>query len=118
MPPQVDGEGGSFGLGSLLPCFVFGPAGQQLTTLYAPRLHSLCGPIDYELGIVAGSRSLDPFSSALILRESNDGKVTVRSTRLDGMTGHVVLAATHPFLTRNAAVISQTICFLREGHFR
>ena len=95
----------------------FGPAGQQLTTGYALRMQRLCGPVDYELGIIAGTRSINLLPSVLILREPNDGKVTVRSTRLEGMTDHITMAATHPLMMRNTSVIAQTIAFLRDGRF-
>lgn len=96
---------------------VFGPAGQQLTTGHAAVLQGLCRPVDYELGIIAGTRSIDVLSSALLLPEANDGKVTVRSTRLEGMTDHIALPATHTFMTRNRAVLTATLAFLRHGRF-
>lgn len=97
---------------------IFGPAGQQLTTKHAAVLRSLCQPVDYELGVIAGTRSMDVLSWALLLPEANDGKVTVRSTRLEEMTDHIVLPATHTFLMRDRAVMAATLAFLRHGRFR
>ena len=48
---------------------------------------------------------------------ANDGKVSVARTRIDGMTDHAVLRATHTLMVRNDEVIRQTIHFLRHGHF-
>lgn len=76
------------------------------------------GAVDYELGIIAGTRSTNLLSSALVLGEPNDGKVTVSSTRLDGMADHLALPATHTFMMRHPAVVAATILFLRERHFR
>ncbi len=94
----------------------FGPAGQQLTTERDPATQAILAPPDYPVGIIAGNRSIDPLSSAL-LPKPNDGRVSVENTRLAGMADHVVVGASHPWLVRNTAAIDQTITFLRNGRF-
>nr|WP_282572132.1 alpha/beta hydrolase [Roseomonas acroporae] len=96
---------------------VFGPAGAQLVTRPDESLRALLGPVDYELGVIAGDRSLDPLASWLLLPGPDDGRVCVERTRVAGMADHIVLHATHPLMMRNAEVIRQTLHFLRHGRF-
>jgi alpha-beta hydrolase superfamily lysophospholipase len=93
----------------------YGPAGQQLSTDQAP---ALARSPDYPVGVIAGCRSLDPIASAFILPRPNDGRVSVERSKLEGMTDHVIVRASHTGLPGHPIVIGQTIAFLRAGHFR
>lgn len=94
----------------------YGPAGQQLTTAQDADLMSLPPP-DYAVGVIAGVRSLDPIASRFILPRPNDGRVSVQSSKLAGMSDHTTVKASHTGLLRHPAAIDQAIAFLREGHF-
>jgi pimeloyl-ACP methyl ester carboxylesterase len=94
----------------------YGPAGQQLTTERDDAL-TLLPPIDYSVGIVAGTRTLDPIASYFILPRPNDGRVSVQRSKLDHMTDHVTIKTPHHGLVRHAAATAQTIAFLRAGRF-
>lgn len=94
----------------------FGPAGQQLGTRQIDLLARL--PLPHcEVGIIAGNRTISPVSSFFILPRPNDGRVSVASTRLEGMTDHIVLKASHSLMLINRGVIEQAIAFLRKGKF-
>jgi triacylglycerol lipase len=95
---------------------IYGPAGQQLITDQSAIKH-LFGEVNYELGIIAGSATIDPISSAIILGE-DDGKVAVERTKLEGMKDHIVVSASHTFFPSNKEVQKQTLYFLRNGWFR
>ncbi len=115
-PPNNGSEiADRFGRLALYRAF-FGPAGQQLTTAPDAATRALLPTPTYPLGVIAGNRSVYPIASRF-LPLPNDGRVSVTSTRLDGMTDHIVIATAHPLLVRDARAIAQTIAFLRNGEF-
>lgn len=94
---------------------LLGLAGTQLGTS-AESLYSQLGPVRFELGVIAGYRSLNPLSSAWI-PGPDDGKVAVARTKVPGMKEWLVLPCSHTWIMFDQEVIRLTIRFLRQGTF-
>ena len=78
------------------------------------------GPAGLHLGTGAdalpGSLPLLPAGSALI-SGPDDGKVAVKSTKVKGTAGWLVLPVTHSFMMMNPVEVGQTVLFLRDRGF-
>ncbi len=99
----------------LLP-WLLGPTALELGTgpeAFARRLP----PADYEVGVIAGTRSHRP-GAARVLFGRSDGTVSVASTRLEGMSDFITVRESHTFIMRSAEVGEQVRAFLTHGRFR
>lgn len=94
---------------------IMGPAALQLSAEDKSFVKSL-PPVDYDVGVIAGNQSSEPWFS-LFLSGENDGKVTVDSTRLEGMKDHIVIPASHVGLVSHDETLKQVLHFLEQGEF-
>ena len=94
---------------------LLGPSGESLGTRTDSTPNRL-GPAGFELGIVAGERSLNPLGSWLI-PGPDDGTVAVERTRIDGMADFAVVPHGHSFIMRSPRVQELTLQFLQTGRF-
>ena len=93
-----------------------GQVGQQLGTGPDAICHQLA-KVDAEIGIIAASRSLQPWFSRL-LPGDDDGAVSVASTRLPEMRDFIVTDTSHSLMMFDTHVRSQVRFFLAHGRFR
>lgn len=100
-----------------IPGFYFlnGPAGQQLGT-GATSIPNQLPPVDYDVGIITGDRSIN-FILSTFIEGDNDGKVSIERAKVAGMQDFLVLHHTHPFIMQADDVIQQTHNFLKHGKF-
>ena len=92
-----------------------GPAGLSLGTQAQDTPRAL-GPVTFALGVIAGDETLNPLTSQIVAG-ADDGKVSVESTKIEGMAAHLTLPVTHTFLMNDPRVIRETMLFLETGRF-
>jgi triacylglycerol lipase len=94
---------------------VMGPAGQELGTDEHSLPNSL-GPIDGEIGIIAGKTDEEPWLLPEIPGD-DDGKVAVERTKLPEMKDFLLVNVGHTFIMDDDEVIRQVLHFLQHGVF-
>ncbi len=114
-PPNGGSEGVDYFMKVFLYRWITGPAGQQMGTSFESIPNRL-KPIDTEVGIIAGNRSLNPLFSALI-PGPDDGRVSVERAKLEEMADFLVIPSSHSFIMRKQAVMKQVVHFLERGRF-
>lgn len=92
-----------------------GPAGLQLGTDNSSAPNKL-GPVSFQLGIIAGNKTVNPLLSWLI-PGANDGKVSVSRAQVAGMKDFIVMPYSHSFIMRRKAVLKQALYFIQQGTF-
>ena len=71
----------------------------------------------YELGVIAGRKSIGCGRLISRLPQPNDGVVTVDETRISNISDQVVLNVSHSGMLLSAGLTLQACSFLRYGHF-
>lgn len=92
----------------------YGPAGQQLTTT---AMKAVAIKPYYDLGMIAGTVSWPYPDSWFVLPDPSDGRVSVASTKIEGMRDHITVPATHTFIMDRHDVHHQVVAFLKNGAF-
>ena len=93
-----------------------GPASLQLGTS-ATSIPNLLGPVDFELGVIAGDRSIN-FMLSTLIPGKDDGKVAVSKTKIAGIKDFLIVHSPHPLLMNNPGAQAATLQFLKKGKFR
>lgn len=116
-PPNKGSEFADFMCGRKSLCRIFekvyGPAGQQLRTDH----EHTDDKVDYEVGVIAGGRSINPLAPFVLKDGQHDGIVPVERTKIEGMKDHIVLPASHTLMMYNPGVQKQISHFLKNGRF-
>ena len=95
---------------------ILGPAALLLGTDSAGIANQL-EPVRFRLGVITGTRSLDPIGSWLI-PGPDDGKVSVDRAAVEGAADFIALPATHTFIMNRSDVAEEVVNFLRNGRFQ
>ncbi len=115
-PPNQGSEAADFFKNDPLFNMIFGQAGQTLGTKQNGIAAQLPAA-DFDVGIIAGDRSVDPVSSAII-PGVDDGKVSIERSKLKGMKDHIILHVSHLFIIRDDEAVQQAVYYLKEGKFQ
>ncbi|HET7061036.1 MAG TPA: alpha/beta hydrolase [Nitrosospira sp.] len=75
------------------------------------------GAKDYEIGVIAGAKSIGVGRLISRLATPNDGVVTVGETRIPSTAEQIVLDVTHAQMLLSAELARQACSFLRWGRF-
>lgn len=92
-----------------------GPAGLQIGT-DSDSVPLKLGPATSDVAVIAGTFSINLLLSTY-LPDPDDGKVSVESTRLEGMCAHLQMHVSHPFIMQNEEVMPEIISYLKTGRF-
>jgi triacylglycerol lipase len=95
--------------------WILGRSGRELGTS-SKDLPQRLGPVDFPLGVIAGDVSLNPLFSR-VLKGPNDGKVTVESARIAGMSDFAVVHFSHTWMMWRAETLRYILAFIRDGKF-
>lgn len=92
-----------------------GPAGLQLGT-GPDDIPRQLPAVDFPLGVIAGTRTFNLILSQF-LPNPDDGKVSVESTKVEGMADFVTVPYSHPFIMQRDEVIDLALRFIQTGSF-
>jgi triacylglycerol lipase len=114
-PPNRGSSAADFYRDVSLVKYILGPALGQIGTGKDSLIRTL-GPLNFEAGIITGSSTIDPFTSALIPGE-DDGRVAIEEAKAENMKDFMVVKRSHAFIMDSPEVLNQTGAFLTKGAF-
>lgn len=86
-----------------------GESGQQLAS---SEFYKQLPVPPVEFGVIAGNRG-----QSFMLKEPNDGVISVEQTKLEGMTDWVAVPQSHNFIMNSKMVALLCASFIENGHF-
>ncbi len=114
-PPNGGSELGDLVQRSGLLRAVLGPTATELGT--GPlSLPNRLGPVLFDVGVIAGNRSLHPLGS-FVLNGPNDGTVTEQNARVAGMRDFAAVHRAHSLIMRAPEVVAEVRAYLVTGCF-
>ena len=94
--------------------YINGPAVNQLGKNKLGITHRLPHPgFPLCIIIIAGDRSINPINS-LMIPGKDDGKFSIKNTKIEAMNQHIVVRLTQPMIMRAPKTFKQTLEFLQR----
>ncbi|NDB84420.1 MAG: hypothetical protein EB127_17205 [Alphaproteobacteria bacterium] len=81
-------------------------------------LSSVPDYVDYPAGVISGNFTLSPLGWFVFSKMESDGTVSVESSKVKGMSDHIVLKTSHTRLPYSPRVLEETLHFISKGKFR
>ncbi len=94
-----------------------GPAAMDLHE-NSEFLNSVPDNVDYNTGVISGNFSISPLRYLAFNTAETDGTVSVESSKIKGMSDHIVIPVGHARLPYHHRVIEETLHFIYYKHFR
>lgn len=94
-----------------------GRMGAEIRTGKQGITQQLPQQLPYEVGVITGNININAVSVGAFHGQS-DGKVSVESAKLKGMSDFLVVPSSHTFIMMKPSVIKQISYFLENGHFQ
>jgi triacylglycerol lipase len=114
-PPNQGSEVADSFKRNVIGRWILGPGGCELGTASTDLPKQLVA-IHFDLGVIVGNRSFNPLLSR-ILHGPNDGKVSVKSAQVEGMSHFLVVPNSHTWMMWRLKTIQQVLVYLKEGRF-
>ncbi|MDX1917369.1 MAG: hypothetical protein SFT68_05245 [Rickettsiaceae bacterium] len=96
---------------------LLGPAAMDLHS-QSQFLNSVPNYVDYTAGVISGNFSLSPLGWVVFSAKESDGTVSVESSKIEGMSDHLILKTSHTRLPYSPRVLEETLYFISKGEFR
>jgi hypothetical protein len=94
--------------------FMNGDAGLMLGTV-DDSTPKILGKANFDLGIIAGTKSIN-WVLSLLTSSLDDGKVSIKNTKIEGMSQHIEMPVNHTFIMQNEHVIDQIVHYVKHGN--
>ena len=91
---------------------IIGPSGMRLGTGRGLALN----PVDIQIGVIAANYP-NIFLGSTFFKDSNDGKVSVESTRLEEMRDFHIVRCSHTTIMNKKETLEKSLCFFQQGNF-
>jgi hypothetical protein len=114
-PPNQGSEIVDYLIRHRLPRLFIGPTGCLLGT-GAESLPRRLPPIPFKCGIIGADRSMDPVLGKLLPRP-HDGKVSLISTRCEGVKDYALVHTNHAFSMCHPEAVKLALRFISTGNF-
>ncbi|MCP4132251.1 MAG: alpha/beta hydrolase [bacterium] len=97
--------------------WVLGPAITELGT-GKNSIPQRLGPVNFDLGVIAGNISINWINSLFIIPGTDDGKVAVNRAGVKNMKDFLIVERSHPYIMKGDEVLEEVYYYIQHGQFK